>query len=325
MQEQSPAAQPPTTVQNMYEDRRRRLELDKKTKEAAEKAERLAQAQARQEAVTAAPDSAKAKQTAYAQEQRKRKQAATLERERILREIENDKAVRREKEESRKALVKAEKEGNDGAGGLVNKQLSEETAPLRRSPHECALQVRLLDGSTIRSRFSSDQSLRQNVRDWVDENRTESDTPYTFKQILVPLPNRAITITEEEESLQSLGLTPSATLIMVPVQGFTAAYSEQNGIVAKGLSASYHILSTGTEIVTGVLSTFLGIGQGTTTVQPTSNPGRAPENIESAPRQSRSGTDVHTLDNQEGERDRRQLYNGNQVSFPLPSSVPYTF
>ena len=314
LQDQPPAAQP-TTLQNMYEDRRTRLELDKKTKEAAEQAARLAQAQARQQALTAAPDSAKAKQATYAQEQQRRQQAASLERERILREIENDKVARREKEDSRRALAKAEKEGNDGAGGLVDTQLSKETGLLPRSSGECALQVRLFDGSTIRSRFSSDHCLRQSVRHWVDEHRTDGDTPYTFKQILAPLPNRAISITEEEESLQSLDLTPSATLIMVPVQEFTAAYSTQTGIVSKGLSASYTLVSASARILTGALGSFLGIGQGTATVQPELSHGRGPEDSESEPRQSRSGINVRTLGNQEGERDRRQFYNGNQLNF----------
>jgi hypothetical protein len=45
---------------------------------------------------------------------------------------------------------------------------------------------------------------------WIDEQRTD-DTPYVFKQILSPLPNRNISITEEVMDVKSLGLMPSAT------------------------------------------------------------------------------------------------------------------
>ena len=154
-----------------------------------------------------------------------------------MRQIEADKADRREREERRRALARAqagadadvEAGGSDGANGLVDRQLASEDTQRQTSARPakskvCAVQVRLLDGSTIRSRFPSDQTLRTHVRAWVDEQRSDGDVPYTFKQILAPKPNRAITISEEDESLQSLGLTPSATLVMVPVQGSIAAY-----------------------------------------------------------------------------------------------------
>ncbi len=168
------------TVQNLLADRRRRLEVDKKAKEAAEKAERQAKANARQAAMTADPNSAKAKQATYAQQQRKRQQETKLERERILRQIEHDKTERKEKDEQRKALAKAEAEGRDGAGGLVDQQLSREMSrgPKPASTKECAIQVRMFDGSTIRTRFPSDQILRTNVRPWVDKERSDGDSPY---------------------------------------------------------------------------------------------------------------------------------------------------
>lgn len=163
----SPGGQPSQTVQNLLADRRRRLEIDKKEKDAADKAERKAKAEARKEAMVVAPDSAKAKQATYAAQQRKRQQEAKLERERILRQIEHDKAERKEKEERRKAIAKAEAEGNDGAGGLVDQQLASEVKSSKSTrSKECAVQIRLFDGSTIRSRFPSDHTLRGNVRPW---------------------------------------------------------------------------------------------------------------------------------------------------------------
>ncbi len=243
-----------------------------------------------------------------------------------MRQIEADKADRREREERRRALARVEAAveagSSDGADGLVDKQLSGEKArrhtSLRPSlsSKDCAVQVRLLDGSTIRSRFPSDHTLRTHVRAWVDEQRSDGDVPYTFKQILAPKPNRAITISEEEESLQSLGLTPSATLVMVPVQGSIAAYGSGGpGLLSRGLSAGYGLVSGGVGAVTGVLGAVLGVGQA---AQPASE-GSAPSSGDSrsshtTPLSTTGGINVRTLRDQQTTRDDQQFYNGNQVS-----------
>ncbi len=302
-----------SAVQDLLVDRRRRLEIDKRKKEAAEKAERRAKAEARREAMEVAPDSAKAKQASYVQQQRKRQQEARLERERIMREIESDKQARREKEERRKALAKAEAEGYDGAGGLVDQQLSREVvAPRPTLSTECAVQVRLLDGSTIRSKFLPDRTLRTDVRAWVDEQRPNGDTPYTFKQILTPLPNRTITISEEDESLHSLGLAPSTTLIMVPVQGYTAAYARDSGIISRGFSAGYNVVSAGAGMVTGALGSVLGLGPAPP--QESVSPVQAPPiNSDSRARGTINENNIRTLHHQNEGLDDHQLYNGNQV------------
>lgn len=316
----SSSTQPSQTVQNLLADRRRRLEIDKREKEEKDKAERKAKAEARKTSVTADPNSAKAKQATYAEQQRKRQQEAKVERERILKQIEHDKIERKEKEELRKALAKAEAEaegsgGSDGAGGLVDQQLSSEMSKGTKAAgvSECPIQVRMFDGSTLRNRFSPEQTVRSEVRPWVDKQRSDGDSPYTFKQILAPLPNRSLSISDEEESLRSLGLTPSATLVMIPVKGYTAAYDNQ-GILSKGASAGYSIVSTGAGLVTGAIGTFLGVGQATTpegenVVQESTSP-PAPE---PGARGTASGINIRTLQDQQGNRDEHQLYNGNQV------------
>lgn len=310
----SPGGQPSQTVQNLLADRRRRLEIDKKEKDAAEKAERKAKAEARKEAIVVAPDSAKAKQATYAAQQRKRQQEAKLERERILKQIELDKAERKEKEERRKAIAKAEAEGTDGAGGLVDQQLaSEANSPKATRSRECAVQVRLFDGSTIRSRFPSTQTLRGNLRPWIDQEKSD-DTPYTFKQVLSPKPNRTLSILEEDETLQSLGLSPSATLVIVPVQGYTAAYSGGQGIVSKGASAGYNVISAGAGLLTGTIGTFLGLGQATAPGEIRDAQGTTVQaNGEADTTGIGSGVNIRTLRDQQGNQNDHQLYNGNQV------------
>lgn len=306
----SPGGQSSQTVQNLLADRRRRLEIDKKEMDTAEKVERKAKAEARKEALVVAPDSAKAKQATYAAQQRKRQQEAKLERERILRQIQHDKAERKEKEERRKAIAKAEAEGTDGAGGLDDQQLaSEVNFPKSTRSKDCALQVRLFDGRTVRSKFAFDQTLRGDVRPWIDQEKSD-DVPYTFKQVLTPMPNRTLSISEEEENLQSLGLPPSATLVIVPVQGYTAAYNGGQGVVSRGASAGYNVVSAGAGIVTGALGTFLGLGRATA---PAEVP--APGDAEADATGTRSGINIRTLHGQRDDQDNHQLYNGNQLNF----------
>ncbi|MCJ1248615.1 hypothetical protein MMC30_005833 [Trapelia coarctata] len=300
-------------IQATLEERRRRLEIDKKEKEAAEKAER----RARQEDQRAAadPDSRLAKQHKYAQLQKKRQLQERQERERILRVIENDKAERKHKEELRKALAAAQagSEVSDGAAGLVDCQLADEMKqPRSRPSNTCAVQVRLFDGSTIRSTFPLDQTLRKNVRQWLNDQKADNDVPYTFRQILAPLPNRPISISEEEESLQSLGLTPSATLVMVPVQSYSAAYDPGQGYVAKGLSAGYNLASGCIGVVTGAIETFLGVGNGTAVTTQTGSTTRG--GTQADPTDSSPGINIRTLRDQTN-RDEQQFYNGNQLNF----------
>ena len=307
----STANQPSQAVQNLLADRRRRLEIDQKEKEAAESAERKAKADARQAAIMSDPNSAKGKQATYAAQQRKRQQEAKLERQRILQQVEHDKAERKEKEEQRKALARADAQEKDDSA-LADEQLKNEiNRPRPTRSKECAIQVRMFDGSNIRHKFSSDATLRTDVRAWIDKERLDGDIPYTIKQILTPLPNRTLSISDEEESLQSLGLTPSATLVMVPVQGYTAAYDHQ-GLVSRGASTGYSVISGGAGMITGALRTILGLGQANV---PTNGSAENPAVGNTAPetRGTGSSINIRTLRDQREGGDDHQFYNGNQV------------
>jgi hypothetical protein len=242
----------------------------------------------------------------YALMQKKRQQEAREERARILKRVEDDKAERREREAQRKVQAKsAETPQNGGLTAAASSSI--QPSPSNRS-RECALQIRLFDGSTIRSRFPSQSNLETDVRRWIDEQQS-IDIPYTFKHVLTPLPNKNISITDEAQSLQSLGLTPSATLILVPVKGYTSAYQDGSatGIVSRGVTAGYGLVSSGVGMVTGVLNSFLGGG----------GPAPARERQENPPPVASLGPaiNVRTLRDQEGRPDDQQFYNGNAVSF----------
>ena len=318
-----PNSNQPSVLQRLLEERRRKLEGDKKEKEKAARADRKAKAEARQEAISAAPSSARAKQATYAQEQRKRNNEAKLERERILRQIEQDKLDRKEREERRKALAKAEVQTEITADSVSSSQQGSRDAVLvdkirsdaeTARTKECAIQVRLFDGSTVRRRFPNEQTLAD-IREWVDAERSD-DVPFTFKQILSPSLNRSLTISEEQESLAQLGFVPSATLVTVPIKGYTAAYTDASpSIISKVASIPYNTIATGAGLVSGALGTFLGLGQVAPQHGETSSPTTAdPSHSEPRSNITEPNINIRTLHDQRRDRGDHQLYNGNHVS-----------
>ena len=176
--------------------------------------------------------------------------------------------------------------------------------------------MRLYDGSTIRRRFSINQSLGIHVRPWIGEHGSDYDSPYTIKQILAPLPNRTFSVSEEKESLHSLGLTPSATLVVVPVRSHFAAYPGDQSILSRGVSAVYHLFNSLVNIIIGIFRTFLATAQTT----PTESQANSAPTHDQGPLEHRSSVDtgprinVRTLRDQGDDHDDHQFYNGNQVS-----------
>lgn len=301
--------QPSSTVQDLLDERAKRLEADKKEKDIAEKAERKSRAESLQNAMVNAPESAQAKQASYAQEQRRRKKEQRLERERIIAVIENDKKERKEKEDRRRAAAKADAEGSFEG---------EEKVPAEPKPSKiydysissstqknCAIQIRLLDGSTIRHHFPPSSTLHTHVRPWILSEEAVGpggDLPYTFKQILSPLPNRTISISEEGQPLSSLGLMPSATLVKVPVPRFTDAYSGGGvGYISRGVNLGYNILHGGLGFVSGLFGRVLGIGQA------------IPYHEVEGSNSTQRGTKGEGSEGLGTGQDQQQFYNGNQV------------
>ncbi|EPE24307.1 Ubiquitin-like protein [Glarea lozoyensis ATCC 20868] len=252
-----------------------------------------------------APESSanKVADTKYALQRKKEQKDARAERDRILARVEADKTARKREAELRaqarvREAVSSQAAGKSSSGPIAQKQLHA----------ECAVQVRLFDGSSIRERFPSGSSLRAHVRPWVD-SKQELDFPYNFKLILTPLPNRDISLSEEEQDLQSLGLTPSATLILVPIKEFTSAYEGgPMGLVYRGASAGYGLLAGSLSWVAGTVGGVLGS-------TPSNEPPEATaETLASAtiPRPGR--VNIRTLRDQQPREDQ-QFYNGNALNF----------
>lgn len=281
-------------------------------REAVEKAKRVAESNAKKSAVEKKP-SATTPSTAdmkYALMQKKRQQEARDERARILKRVEADKVERRKRETERRAGASAKE--SQGTGQSTSIKSTSTSTPTQGQSKECALQIRLFDGSTIRKRFSTQGTLRADVRPWIDQQQT-IDTPYTFKHVLTPQPNKNISISDEEKTLLSQGLAPTATLILVSVQSYTSAYDDAGatGFVSRGISAGYGVVSSGVGLVTGVLGSLLG---GRAAPDPALSDNATPSSNQT------SNINVRTLRDQD-RREDHQFYNGNAVSllFIVPS------
>ncbi|KEY65516.1 hypothetical protein S7711_08751 [Stachybotrys chartarum IBT 7711] len=287
----------------------------------AERAERLA-ATREQASRTAQEERAKAKEKAKAEAEagantdaarvhnqaelvKKKRQEEAEERRRILKRIEDDRAERRQRASQREKARTESQSAGGVASALVN-------APETKLPSTTrignitAIQVRLFDGSTARSRFPTTSSLKE-VRKWVDESRVDGTQPYTFKHLLTPLPSRSIDATEEDKTLADLNLAPSSTLILIPVQGYTSAYE----------SGSSNPVSKLFALILGLFTWLFGFfGLGTNRRQQAAS---SDSTSTSTSEQSQDRSRVRGFQSPADQRRDHQLYNGNSLNFePRP-------
>ena len=289
-----PQAQRSENVQRVLAERAARLQAQKDEDERKAKDERIKAKEKAKADAEAGLDSEAARNHQQAELLKKRRQQVYDERRRILKRIEDDREERRirsaEKERSR---IDSQMTG-DVAAALVN-------APETKMPSTTrvgemtAIQVRLFDGSTLRSRFKTASTVKD-LRTWVDENRGDGKVPYRFKQVLTPLPNKDIDETEESKDLGTLGLAPSSTLVLIPVQKFASAYEGSSG----GLFST--ILAMVLGFFTWILR-LVGLG------------GESSQAAAAEPQQAASEQGRRAREMQDDRRQReQQFYNGNSVS-----------
>ncbi|KAL7947798.1 hypothetical protein V8C42DRAFT_315625 [Trichoderma barbatum] len=274
-------------------------EAERRAKEERAKAQEKAKAEAQAGANT---DGARVHQ--QAEELRKKRMVEQEERRRILKRIEDDREERRMRA-SAKEQQKIESQKAEDVVASKQSKLS----PIKKVSEMASIQVRLFDGSTIRSRFKTASPLKE-VRSWVDENRGENKAPYTFKQVLTPLPNKNIDATEEGKTLGELGLIPSSTLVLIPVQKYSSAYS-----VAEQQQQSFFskFLATILGFFTWLLS-LVGLGSGQRAAAGERGQGRG----DAAARTASEERNRRVRGLQNLQRDH-QLYNGNSLNFePRP-------
>jgi len=310
----TPPSSNETQVQSLLADRASRLVAQKKKDDEEAKKRRSDKGKAKAE-----PSAVPEAQRKHVEQLRRKQSAAREERQRILQAIEDDKIARRAKQAEREAQRKAAAEGSEvkPEDEVPFAPASPLYATSGRITAHCALQVRLLDGSTIRSRFSSHDTLKD-VRQWVDDTTTGdigsgSKTPYIFKILLTPLPSKTVDFTEEGNALHDFGLTPSATLILVPARRSRSAALAYAAAPVGGNVFSriiWYTLSLITGFVGVVLSFFSTLFS---TSRPPQGPTQEPVHGE-GPASGMDGSRIGARRVNEGRNDQ-QFYNGNSVSY----------
>jgi len=333
----------PEQVQALLSERGARLEAERLRREAREKAERIARARERreeEERAQAAADKGKGKERAdgsesarnkaridWVQQQAKRKTEAKEEKQRIMARIEADKRERKNRDEERKQAASAMAGEPLPSSSKAAASTSTRTPPTSGT---CAIQVRLFDGSSIKGRFAHDSTLATAVREWIKETSPAggADIPYNFRQILTPNPSRTIEISEEGQTLSDVGLMPTATLVLVPVAGYTEAYS---GAGSGGLLGSaYGLVSGAFGLAGSALGYVTGYGSGVNSTdgsggiymggtadeqEPSNVQGARMANADSGTAQSGpSRIRVKTMAEQRAEAEKgAEFYNGNSL------------
>ncbi|KAK0920298.1 hypothetical protein LTS16_013449 [Friedmanniomyces endolithicus] len=319
------SSQPQPSAPNpssLFPDRAARLEADKQTRDAAEKAARQARSEARRKEAEDAcanhrGDKGKGKQSAteedaekrkardsYLAQQKKRNDESKQDRARILAQIETDKANRR---------ARSERARQEGDGATESAMPESRLSGMRRSAGAggtCSLQIRLFDGSSIRGRFPGSTTIAEGVR-----------------QSSYPKPSRSIELSEEHETLQSLDLAPSATLVLVAVAGSVNAYAGSSsgwlGWSSGLLSSAYSSMPDVGYYLPSFSRLYMG---GTGDPQEAGNiEGAAMAGANSLPNTAEAGASTgrpktRTLADQraeamESKEKRTEFYNGNSLGF----------
>lgn len=300
-----------------------RRQAARKEREALEKRRR------EKEAEQQAQDPVKAKQNdtkkKAAEQLAERQRQAREDRARVLKRIEDDRAEHKAREENNRAAREMERRAAAGEDVEEVTAAAGEPAPTgmsRRQHNQCALQARLFDGSTIRTRLPAKATLGRDVRKWIDETRTDGSQPYSFKVILTPLPNRSIDpATEEDQTLEELGLTPSSTLVLAPVDRAVPAYPSINAGLYNPVS---HLIAAVLAFIGGILGSITGAVTGSGSAGDNGDNGAGqratPEQQDRSQGQTtgRDGASASRIKGFQNPDDRKrdqQLYNGNSLNF----------
>ncbi|PWW75181.1 hypothetical protein C7212DRAFT_358473 [Tuber magnatum] len=192
----SPSTSTPSqnTLSSLFADRRVRLEQQQKALAATAREKKAAELKRRQNNLT--PDRKR-----YVEEQTRRIAADKAEKDRILLALENDR-IEREAREQRK---------REGRAAVFSTPVQDvDRAEEKVAFNEVLVSVRLLHGGLIKARFLEGKGLGE-LREWVDENRTDGTEAYIFMQP----PDRKFSALDENKSLKELKLPKLTNLVLV--------------------------------------------------------------------------------------------------------------
>lgn len=329
----------PTQAQLLAEAERRRQAARKEREQIEKERRRKEKGKMPASQDSKQDDAVKKASQQLAERQRK----AREDKARVLKLIEDDKAERRARSERQRTERQASV-SEDVSESTSGAAVAPSSSAVRRHD-QCSIQVRLFDGSTIRTRFPTRVTISKDVRKWIDENRTDGKDPYTFKIILTPLPNKAIDhATEEDQTLEELGLAPSSTLVLTPVDRYANAYTNTNmnaGLTNPVSRFVTTVLAVLVNILGGITAALGGLGHvgnadgsagegnhaGASHHEQSDSQGQA-----TASARDGSGR-IKGFQNPDDVKRDQQLYNGNSVSpliylflaffFPLQHRTPH--
>uniref|UniRef100_A0A0N5AHV1 UBX domain-containing protein n=1 Tax=Syphacia muris TaxID=451379 RepID=A0A0N5AHV1_9BILA len=138
--------------------------------------------------------------------------------------IEQRKREKLEETEAKRRVLEQIKRDREAKKTVVEQRQTSETSKPKSfslgntsdSPY-CCLQIRLPDGTTMKERFKSTETLAA-VRLWVELNRKDPETYHYPFQLMVPFPRQVFTSDDMEKPLKALGLVPSACLVVTRAQ-----------------------------------------------------------------------------------------------------------
>ena len=158
-------------------------------------------------------------QQVYHEEVLKERKAEREERDRILKLLEADKEERKAAQSHAIATEVEQMEVRDNIKD-----------PKRLHTENCVLQIKLTNSETLTRSFKSNDMLNE-VRTWVDVNRTDGDHPYVFHR---SIPRMTFSESDEMKTLEQLELTPRSALILQPLnianKNIKIAEAQQAGI-----------------------------------------------------------------------------------------------
>lgn len=164
----------------------------------------------------------------WAEERAKEKKEEHLARERVLAQIAQDRAERaakfnqmNEKKLQEQKLKQQEAEARKKA---EQEKITEEAA--RRSQF-ANIQFRLSDGSSLVHRFPADATLRD-VQQFVVENMPNGSLSSSDFVLSTNFPRREFSRNDYSQTLRDLQLTPSATLLVLPVKAMRTSSPSNN-------------------------------------------------------------------------------------------------
>ncbi|KAF9976457.1 hypothetical protein BGZ73_008525 [Actinomortierella ambigua] len=302
----------------------RRIQREKEEREAAKKREldRRANSKLMQEAQTELKEK-EAKKIKEQLEREKREEAEY--RKRLKQQLEEDKQRRKaEREKEREQLEAAKRAAALAATGASETTTHEDSSPEVVTPSEvrqqnsglwnarndassslsCAttrLNVRLFDGSSIRNVFQATDTLSV-VREWIDQNRGEDDTPYNIVQVIPPR-----MFADEDKTLRDLDLCPSATLVLKPIVRSTDAYGGSgSGVVSSVMGLGWSAWNLAGKAASAAYSTV-------SYYNPLSgSEGSSSSNVHGSPSSSSSAR--AKKDDSDRDPRRNTTYNGNSTS-----------